>query len=106
MSLRIKRTYTCNQCGKEDSNVSSELMLPKWFHVQLTSAVLYGGTMRDIPLRATNSVKSIGDYCSLPCVHAAMQQAVETILGSLRDETNKINSQEFEASRNNVSEGA
>ena len=74
MTLRIKRTYTCNHCGKEGSNVSSELMLPEWFHVQLIPSVLYGCAS--------------GDYCSLECVHEALQQAVENILEAIRGEIN------------------
>ena len=104
MTLRIKRIYTCNHCDRKDSNISSSLMLPKWFHLELIPSILYGDEFRDLPLRAANAIRPTGDYCSLGCLHIAMRKAVEDILVAVRDETNKINLQESEASRNNVSE--
>ena len=61
---------------------------------------------KNLPLHATNALSSGGDYCSLECVHTAMRKAIEDILEAVRDETNKINLQKSEASRNNVSEEA
>jgi len=102
MTLKITRTYTCNHCGKEDKDHSSELMLPEWFHVQLTPSILYGGASGDIPLRATNSLRFTGDYCSLECVHVAMRRAVEDFLESIREEVGKLNSRKQEQPDNNI----